>query len=394
MRADAHSLPRSPARHPAAAHWLTWSGLPAALAAGWLAGRAGDDPLAWLSAAALAGVAALAWRARRGPARPQVGQAQPADALGLAALCSQVVPIWGAQIQASREQTERAIVGLSERFAAMCDRLDATIQRSRHGGGEHNVVRVLHDSRDALNQLVQRMRTSAESKSHVLQSIGQLSEVSHELSGMASDVAAIAHQTNLLAINAAIEAARAGEAGRGFAVVAQEVRVLSNRSATVGRQIGARVGAVETAMQAIVGEVHGYVASDLQMIDQIDGSVGGVLGEFGRLTEQMAASAALMQDEGDKLQQEIGQVLVDLQFQDRVSQILGHVVDDAERLVQALEAAEQRRAQGLPAEPFDHHAWLAQLSQTYTTPEQQHLHAPVAASASAAGQAPAGVTFF
>lgn len=395
MRAEAPSGPLSPRRpglRATAAASLSWSALPLCAAAGWVAAAAADDPWHWAGAAALAGVATLA--RRRGPTGAAVAASSPTgDALGLEPLCREVLPIWRAQIQTSREQTERAIVGLSERFAAMCDHLDTTLQRSRAGGGHHDIVQVLQGSRDALGDLVQRMRSAADSKAHVLQSIGQLGSVSQELGGMAADVAAIAHQTNLLAINAAIEAARAGEAGRGFAVVAQEVRVLSNRSAAVGRQIGARVGAVETAMQSIVADVQGYVAGDLQMIDRVDGSIGGVLGEFARLTEQMAANAALMQDEGAQLQQEIGQVLVELQFQDRVSQILGHVADDAERLTEALRQAAQQRAQGLAPPHFDSQAWLARLSQTYTTPEQQRLHSPAGPGAGAAEPA-SGISFF
>ena len=52
----------------------------------------------------------------------------------------------------------------------------------------------------------------------------------------------IAGQTNLLSLNASIEAARAGEAGRGFAVVAEEIRTLSEDSASSASEIENVVG--------------------------------------------------------------------------------------------------------------------------------------------------------
>ena len=62
-----------------------------------------------------------------------------------------------------------------------------------------------------------------------------------EMSKSIADIARIARQTNMLALNASIEAARAGQHGKGFAVVAEEVRNLAKSSNEAAERIAGLV---------------------------------------------------------------------------------------------------------------------------------------------------------
>ncbi len=88
---------------------------------------------------------------------------------------------------------------------------------------------------------------------------------------------------------------------------------------------------------------------------------------------------------------DIAEVLVSLQFQDRVSQVLTHVADDMGRLGSRLDCAMGELKAGVEPEALNTSTWMAEMSRAYSTPEQHSLHRGEGGS-----NAPdsAGITFF
>jgi len=307
-------------------------------------------------------------------------------------LCDQALPIWSRQIDSSVLQTESAIGDMATQFAAIKQRLQQALEISSQsaGSGQASTGTVFASAQNDLRHMAAGLKQAMQAKVDMLTNIKGLGGITVELREMAESVGAIAHQTNLLAINAAIEAARAGELGRGFAVVAQEVRRLSAQSAETGRQISSKVGTVGQSITRIVAEADRFAVRDQELLQASEQTIDGVLGKLHGAVGQLEQRGELLQQETALIDGDLSRVMVALQFQDRTGQILRHVQTDLNRLDSDLRGQAGQQGARLEVE-----AWLEVSRRAYTMQEQLDNHATTTGAGGEMAAADADeITFF
>lgn len=310
----------------------------------------------------------------------------PAALEGLNTICGQALPIWMRQIETAREQTETAITQLATQFSGLVKKLEGAVSASGQGAGtgqDNGLLAALNRSEDELGSVIEALKVAQDGRNAVLSEVRDLTGYTDELKKMAEEVAKIAAQTKLLALNATIEATRAGQAGKGFAVVADEVRKLSSLSSETGKQMAEKVAVINTAITGAFQVSQSSAERDQQAVQDAEMAISNVLERFQSVASGFSQSTAILQEASTGIRDEIAEVLVSLQFQDRTSQILVQVQNDISRLHTLVTENDD-------GQPIDAQDWLSEMERSYTTREQHHNHHGATASA----VVPSEITFF
>ena len=170
------------------------------------------------------------------------------------------------QISDETQQQLSTLTGLYsglQSISGASDQVKEAAARAVEGAAKANEI---------VDQSVKDLHGSGQRSQNVANWVGDVDQnmqaLCKSLEAVESDndeIASIAKQVNILAINAKIEAARAGEAGQGFAVVAEAINELSRKTAAAAGGISENVSSLSETLSHLRDSTT-EIASDAQLV--------------------------------------------------------------------------------------------------------------------------------
>jgi len=284
-----------------------------------------------------------------------------------------LVLVLNAQMKSVIHQTEEAATDLGQRFSMIASR--ATAQGNEFmtlygGGGQLNLDTVLKTTDTMLEGFVSDVMKSSEMALNIATIMDEVERSTKAITGMIGEIQFIADQTRLLALNAAIEAARAGEHGRGFAVVADEVTKLANRSGQAASSINTMVKDVQRSTNLAMSTVESLASVDLSKTLSIKHSLDQMTRNLAERNKTLHSAILNSKSHADELAQDVGKIIMALQFQDITRQKLEHVIEPLTQVREVMDTLIQGQSRDQVAAKLD---FLARLDKSYTMEEERAL---------------------
>jgi len=235
------------------------------------------------------------------------------------------------QLREGAGQVVQMNASVMQTLAAMSDKLTSTLDKLTDAN------RLMTESTDKSSAMV-RWIGSIDERSHAVQGTLDAVQTSN------NQIADIAAQVNMLAINAKIEAVRAGDTGKGFAVVADAINELSHRTGKAAEDITDNVTVLInwiSALQAESGTMNAQAGQMQDVAARSQAALDIALAEMqachqrnGMITDDAAQADAALRDFLPNIAAMDGSVKDGVTGVQEAHARVSRMVDTSEKLVQ------------------------------------------------------------
>jgi methyl-accepting chemotaxis protein len=235
---------------------------------------------------------------------------------------------------------------------ALVEEVQAAMRLSMEGNeGAEGFDAMSSTITDTLEGFVNHMAEVSVSTRQLVEQVNDIRERSHRMEGMLEELSEIAGRTHLLSLNASIEAAHARRFGAGFAVVAGEVSKLAYRSTALSTTIQEQVDGTRLAVERTDAQVQAIASKDLNVAMQSRDDASALVNSLHTCNLQVKNLVTQMEENAQKISEQVGHVVRSLQFEDLVHQTLMACLKELGNLMEQAEAWKALEAKLTAGEP-------------------------------------------
>ncbi len=244
------------------------------------------------------------------------------------------------QLKQTSLQIENSVIEVCNSFQGIAERAKETVARTtgflgregEAGSDSRSFEGLIENCSGTLVKILNVTEEAGAISRRAIERIQQMDKASQTITAALEQLERIAVGNKVLARNARIEAARAGKYGAGFAVVAMEVISQTERSQKVNAQVNDLITNLRTLAGSTLDDLQRMNDKDRERVDQCKLEVNESLRDLQNAHGEMKKMLTGMTEECASLANDIGAAVRGLQFQDRTSQRIAHVVDDLNML--------------------------------------------------------------
>lgn len=250
-----------------------------------------------------------------------------------------MLPVYSRQLRDAVEAIEAGTQSVCSNFQEMASLAHSSANVGAllvDADGSGNVNNVIQNCRMTMMQLVDRLDQSGRLYAEAISQMELVDSCVQRVFETLKQLDQSSFASRLVALNAKIEAVHLGQLGSGFEVVADQISAQAHRSSELTASVAVILTDLTQTMQNATAELRQLATTDKEAADLSRADAEKVLENLQHASSQMQDTVAETRRMSETLYSEISNAVISMQFQDRVSQRIGHVIDSLDAMNQAL----------------------------------------------------------
>jgi methyl-accepting chemotaxis protein len=279
------------------------------------------------------------------------------------------------QLKDIAQDVENSVNGVCEGFQGMGLRARSALttaadalDTSCDGGGLQSFV---HRVGMSLEIMLQRIESSRDFSALLSHEIEDIDDRFSAVLALGARLTSVAETAKWATFKGRTALSSPGSHKPQWEDLVEQTSVLSQEAASTGQAISSMVSGLSSAMKRASSRARNKAAEDADATSNTEDSVRNMLDQLSASYEKMTHSLSNSAAMSRQLNLDIGQAVMSMQFQDRVNQRIGHLVDSIEELMHELQpytaSADVELAQSLTQ------LWLERLAAKSTMKSERTL---------------------